>query len=297
MKFSFSKNPKTNTPAAFGPDEPEKEDLKTPFDYVKARMEMHAIAKVSPVPERSAISNSHQGPLGPAAIAASLQKAPPDSAHITPSTKVAGLVMMDPSKDPSVKGVSKHIARMKETSEVNEKFKNLLKVKVADREKAKAEEEFGQAPEEFITGAYLKQKQQSLELEKQLEANESQTKKKDVANLFKELLGSGSYARTNFQQPKDQESSKPTQPLPEVTSVAPPEIPAGLVKRVLDKIVPESSAEVAKAIEERAKLNVLKIVEQIAAIPDLEDREEIRMNAKERYLERKRLKQQHDNQP
>ena len=258
MKFSFSKNPKTNTPAAFGPDEPEKEDLKTPFDYVKARMEMHAIAKVSPVPERSAISNSHQGPLGPAAIAASLQKAPPDSAHITPSTKVAGLVMMDPSKDPSVKGVSKHIARMKETSEVNEKFKNLLKVKVADREKAKAEEEFGQAPEEFITGAYLKQKQQSLELEKQLEAN---------------------------------------QPLPEVTSVAPPEIPAGLVKRVLDKIVPESSAEVAKAIEERAKLNVLKIVEQIAAIPDLEDREEIRMNAKERYLERKRLKQQHDNQP
>jgi hypothetical protein len=182
---------------------------------------------------------------------------------------------------------------MVETSEVNDKFKNLLRMKISEKEKAKAEEEFGQRPEEFITSAYIKKREESLLLEKELEAKESLQKKRDMTNLFKEMLDSGSYARSNFIDPTEPTIVSPIDiKTAKSVSDAQPEVivPATLVKTVLEKVVPESSREVVTLIEEQAKMEAFKIVKQLEANVEDDDREEARVSAKERYLQRKKAK-------
>ena len=212
----------------------------------------------------------------------------------------SGLVILDTSKDPTMKGASKHISKMVETSQVNDKFKNLLKMKIAERDKDKAEIEFGTRPEEFITGAYLKQKEENVRLEQELELRESSEKKRNVSNLFRDMLSSGSYARSNYvgeEKPvatsvssailskvvKDDENTK---------SVPSKE----LVEKVLAKIVPESAEEVSRVIHQQAINEAKRIVDQLDKLVTNEEeggeeeRVDARQSAKERYLERKRRK-------
>jgi hypothetical protein len=218
----------------------------------------------------------------------------------TADLKQSGLVILHPEKDPGVRGESKHISRMVETSQVNDRFKNLLKMKTAEREKEKAEAEFGQRPDEFVTKAYLKQKEENLRLEKELEAREST--KKDLTNMFREMLGSGSYARTNVvDTTKESHSTSVSSEIlgriagtTEDKSLEPSK---ELVEKVLSKLVPESAEEVQRAIHQQAKQEALRIVQQIEHLVDQEDEEDkqlARQSAKERYLARKRQRQEND---
>ena len=289
MKFSISKKVKPVITPPLEEEEEETESKQGPFDYMKARIDsqvrqakLDAFLDVEEVIEEKVVVSSgpsgvpsSSGPLGSRA-----KPMPPKPILVSQP----GLVMMDPTKDPTIRREAKHIAKMKETSQVNETFKNLLKVKIADREKILATDEFGSAPEEIITGAYRKQKEASLQLEKELVNKEGG--KSNVSNLFREMLGSGSYSRTNYHQPQD--VLKPT------TTIMPGPEPIvkneanelEITKKILEKIGP--TPEVTRAINERAKLDVLKIVEQISHLED--NRAETRLSAKERYLARKKAK-------
>ena len=215
----------------------------------------------------------------------------------TANLKVAGLIKLDADKDPSVRVQSKHIGKMVETAKVNDTFRNLLKMKIADRDKDKAEAEFGARPEEFVTSAYLKQKQASVELEKQLEAKEAGGDgKKDVSNMFREMLGSGSYARTNvvaeIVRPKDPVTHTVVGKTSDA-ALASSEPSREMVERVLHKVAPDGGKEVAKAIEDKARQEALRIIGQIDQMAEDDDetsRLEARMSAKERFLMRKRQK-------
>jgi hypothetical protein len=72
------------------------------------------------------------------------------------------------------------------------------------------------------------------------------------------------------------------------------EVSSELVQKVLEKVVSGEAKEVAKAIEERTRIDVMKIVRQVDEIvgneAEEEDAEERRRSAKERFLERKRQK-------
>ncbi len=189
------------------------------------------------------------------------------------------------------RGQSKHINRMVETAQVNEKFKNLLKIKISEREKDKAETEFGERPEEIITKAYLKQKEESLRLERELEASES--KKRDMTSMFREMLESGSYARSNFQDTHSVKIEEKS--LLQKISETPSEVEPETVKRILEKVVTEESKQVVRAVEQHAKVEALKIIQQIESLEGDDeggDREQSRLSAKERYLQRKRQKMQ-----
>jgi hypothetical protein len=301
MNFKFSKIPsKPGKPPVGGlgsvfdaGDEVDKSDGK-PFDYVKARIEsqqrqaaLEAMEAKAEDHEDSCAENPTDPlpsatVLGPAGLAAKqLGRSSEERSMKTESLTRPGLVLT--TKDMSRRGESKHIQRMMETSEVNEKFKNLLRMKVSEKEKLRAEEEFGQRPEEFITSAYIKKREESLQLEKELEGKES--KSRDIKNLFKEMLESGAYARSNYTSPP--KPLVPTKP----ESLAPAAIPITVVKTVLEKVVPQSSREVASLIEEKAKMEAFKIVEQLEANGgDEVDREQARLSARERYMQRKKQK-------
>jgi hypothetical protein len=194
-------------------------------------------------------------------------------------TKQAGLVILG---DPNLqRGEAKHINRMRETAQVNETFKNLMRIKIADREKSKAEEEFGSRPEEVVTKAYLEKKEESLRLEQELLASE--TTKKDMTNLFRDMLDSGQYARTNLETTKQQ--VKPSL-LDKISKPPAAEAVDTSIKKVMEKIVPESAKEVSRAVEQQAKLEAVRIIEQLDQIE--EDRDQVRLSAKERYLARKK---------
>jgi hypothetical protein len=215
------------------------------------------------------------------------------SIHSTVDLQQAGLVVVG-SGPVGVRGEAKHIARMQETAQVNEKFKNLLKMKTAEREKDKIEAEFGTRPEEIVTKAYLKQKEESLRLERELAASE--TGKRDLTNMFREMLDSGSYARSKFVDPKAENRTEVSL-LEKIREpeLKPIEVTKETVKKVMDKVVPESTKETARAVQEQAKLEALKIVQQIELLEgaeEQEDKEQARLSAKERYLERKRRKLQ-----
>lgn len=318
MNFSFkstsAKKPGTKAVNPFAsqeeePEIPQPSQLK-PLHYLKIRTEMvKATQAVDEEPEVSLeertrneleAAKKRRELLGLSSSSSSQPVSEKFTGESTANLKQAGLVILDASKDPTIKAESKHIARMVETAEVNDKFKNLLKMKTAQREKDKAESEFGARPEEFITTAYLKQKEESLRLEKELEARESSAKKRDVASMFKEMLDSGSYARTHYsdstkQAGTDESVSKDILSKivkPAEATVAPT---TEQVQKVLSKVVPESAAEVTKIIHEKAKEEALKIIQQIDLLGVDEDenhatRDESRMSAKERYLQRKRRK-------
>ena len=291
------------------PEIPQPNQLK-PLHYLKIRTEMvkstlagDEEAEVS-LEERTrdelVAAKKRRELLGLSSSSSSQPVSEKFTGESTANLKQAGLVILDASKDFSVKAESKHIARMVETAEVNDKFKNLLKMKTAQREKDKAESEFGARPEEFITTAYLKQKQESLRLEKELEARESSEKKRDIANMFKEMLDSGSYARTHYADSTKQAGtgeSVSKDILSKIVKSAEATVAptAEQVQKVLSKVLPESSAEVTKIIHEKAKEEALKIIQQIDQLGVDEDedhasRGESRMSAKERYLQRKRRK-------
>ena len=207
----------------------------------------------------------------------------------TVDLKQAGLVMVNPPKDASVKSEAKHIQRMVETAQVNEKFKNLLKMKVAERDKDKAEAEFGERPQEFVTAAYRKQKEESLRLERELEASETQ--KRDMSNLFREMLGSGQYARTKFDTTVEKASTDKPLVVEANVPAERAEPSEALVKKVLEKVVSEDSKEITRAIHEKARLEAFRIVDQIEQLVENDEegsKEEARISAKERYLQRKR---------
>lgn len=203
----------------------------------------------------------------------------------------AGLVVVG-SGPVGVRGQAKHIARMQETAQVNEKFKNLMKMKTAEREKDKIESEFGSRPEEIVTKAYLKQKEESLRLERELAASE--TGKRDLKNMFREMLDSGSYARTKFVDPTaEHRTEKSLLEKIQEPQLRPVEVTHETVQKVMEKVVPESTKETARAVQEQAKLEALKIVQRIELLegPEHEeDKEQARLSAKERYLQRKRQK-------
>jgi len=284
-------------------DDEQVDDTSKPFDYVKARIESQQrqaaleaaegkwVVGDDMEKESPSIKASAPTSLGPAAIAAR-NSGKSETSSSTKSLTRAGLVLTNenPSAGGNRKGESKHIQRMVETSQVNEKFKNLLRIKISEKEKVKAEEEFGQRPEEFITSAYNKKREESLALEKELEAKESMNAKRDMKNLFKEMLDSGSYARSNYVEPRkvggNDAEAKVISP-DAYLSAASTELAPEMVKKVLEKIVPESTREVASLVEEQARMDVLKIVQQLD-IQESEDREEARMSAKERYLMRKK---------
>jgi hypothetical protein len=307
MSFSFSLKPglvarprKIRNP--FGDvveDGNETTTTQQPLDYVKARLESEqrraALAAAesryevnAEVEDEGEISSVDRIgiPLGPVGVG--VKSLTSSTERKSESISRPGLVKLNEEPRTGPKNV-KHIQRMVETSQVNEKFKNLLKMKMAEKDKVKAEEEFGSKPEEFITSAYQKQREESLALEKELEAKESSFKKRDMTNLFREMLDSGSYARSNFQENKIVEEPRKSVDKLKV------EVKSDSVQRVLDKVVSEESKEVVKAIEQRTKLDVLKIVQQVEEIVGNEDDEgEIqarRMSAKERFLERKRQRQ------
>ena len=330
MNFSFSKtkfigNRKQAEPVAatptnpFGADEESGDEETTsskPLDYVKAMIESEqrraALAAAearheaaasfrdddeggddnkSTLPDRTGVP---LGPLGEALKGNNNTTTSHTRGQDSVPSSRPGLVVMG---QVGSNRESKHIQRMVETSQVNEKFKNLLKIKIADKEKAKAEEEFGSRPEEIVTSAYVKQRQESLALEKELEAKESNMKKKDMTNMFREMLESGSYARTNYHEPSVRSETSVGQSdlnksRGKMESV---QVSEELVKKVLDKVVSEETKEVAKAIEARTRMDVMKIVQQVEEIVGNddqleEDAETRRMSAKERYLARKRQK-------
>ena len=278
MNFSFSTKKTSVSVNPFGEDEEvPKETTAAPTDYLKARMDaLRSVAGAARVagpvggPVAGPVTGPAVGPLGSVSNPTISTK---------PDVSNPGLVMMG---DPTI-GVSKHINRMKETAQVNEKFKTLLAVKTADREKRNLQVEFGSAPEEFITSAYRKQKEASLALEKELEQSESGG---DVAKFYKQMLQSGNYARSNFTQVEDVAQKAE---LPDL--IPPVSVAVADVEKVLSKIVPESATQVVKEIKSRAKTDALKIVEQIAnQFEESEDPEERRKLAKQKYLERKRAK-------
>jgi hypothetical protein len=242
--------------------------------------------------------SSGNRPLGPAAMAAQ-SRGKLDQYGGSSSIRSgsgAGLVIMDPSKNPSVRGPSKHIQKMVETSQTNEKFKNLLKVKIADREKEKAEKEFGSKPEEFVTSAYLKKRDESLKLGRDLESQERTSEKRDVTNMFRHMLGTGSFARSNYVPVSgtvnaDAKRSKPVEITKGLETTLSEEVPKELVEKVLSRVVPESANDVARAIERKAHQDTFRIIEQIEQVESV-DRDEAIKSAKERYLERKRQKLQ-----
>ena len=117
-----------------------------------------------------------------------------------------------------------------------------------------------------------------------------------MTNLFREMLDSGSYARTNFHDPniKLETVNKVEKTVDLDHQGKAIEVSPELVQKVLDKVVPEESKAVTKAIEERTRIDVMKIVQQVEDIVGNEggeeETEERRMNARERYLQRKRQK-------
>ena len=297
MNFSLKKAvPKKAAVRAFdeGSDKDESEPTSQisskPIDYLFLRAEMeknrHAVAEeaseeIDERKERDALLRRREETM-----AGGLSYDKRTTASV--DTSQAGLVII---REPTTeRGEAKHISRMVETAQVNEKFKNLLRMKIADREKDKAELEFGVRPEEIVTKAYLKQKEESLRLERELEASES--KKKDLSNMFREMLESGSYARSKFVDTAAQEHKVEESLLSRITAKQDqPEVSGEMVKKVLEKIVPESTKEVTRAVEEQARQEAFKIVEQLDKLEgaqDEEDREEARMSAKERYLQRKK---------
>ena len=320
MSFSFSLKPggpigsrqKISNP--FGDTEEESqtsESNQKPLDYVKARIEseQRRVALAAAVARHANFEGDEDEsgepesvdrsgvPLGPAAVAArggSSTSSFEKNATGVSAISRPGLVLLGDQKSDHQK-TSKHIQRMVETSQVNEKFKNLLKIKIAEKEKVKAEEEYGSKPEEFVTSAYLKQRQESLALERELEAKESNMKKRDMTNLFREMLDSGSYARSNFHEVKtDVGAIKVDRSVGLTESAQKAEITPEQVQKILDKVVPEESKEISKAIEKRTRIDVMKIVQQVEEIVGNEggeeEVEERRMSAKQRYLERKRQK-------
>lgn len=221
-------------------------------------------------------------PAGPMAISS------------TVNLKQAGLVVLS-EKSSKEKSESKHIARMVETAQVNEKFKNLLKMKTAQRELSQAESELGARPQEFLTASYLKQREENLRLERELEAGESQRKKRDVSNLFREMLGSGHYSRTQFVDP-----STATEPSRGGATDLLQRISQGddiheldplFAEKVLRRVVPEDAKEVSQALEQQAREEALRIVNQLDKLAqDTEqiERDETILSAKERYMLRKK---------
>jgi hypothetical protein len=294
MNFSFKKAaPKRAAVKAFDEDSDKEESLDNskPIDYVYLRGEMEknrnfgeeVNEEIDQHKEREALVRRREDTL---AGGLNYDKRTTSSSAV--DTSQAGLVII---REPATeRGEAKHISRMVETAQVNEKFKNLLRIKIAEREKDKAESEFGVRPEEIVTKAYLKQKEESLRLERELEASES--KKKDLSNMFREMLESGSYARSKFVDIAAQEHKVEESLLSRITAKEEQhEVSEAMVKKVLEKIVPESSKEVTRAVEEQARQEAFKIVEQLDKLEgaqDNEDREEARISAKERYLERKK---------
>ena len=289
MNFTFSKKSKPQQSvqpivAVFVNDESLQDKQSTqPFDYVKAAIESqqrHAAILASrpeTMEESIPIPLAPGQPLGPAAVAAMRVGSSSSTASTQQAdTSKSGLVILG---EPITGSSSKHISKMVETSEVNAKFKNLLKIKIADREKDKAQIEFGQRPEEFITSNYVRQKQESLQLEIELKARESGGNR-DVQNLFKDMLESGSYARSNYVTEK-KITKLENQPVINPSTQQ--------VKHVLSKIVPQDAHEVTRAMEERARLEAMKIIERIQ---ENDIRDESRISAKEKYLQRKRQRLQ-----
>ncbi len=245
--------------------------------------------------------NDDKKPLGPAAMAAR-SKGRVDTygtrnGASVANTNTAGLVIMNPNKDPSVKGPSKHIQKMVETSQVNDKFRNLLKVRIADKEKQKAEIEFGSKPEEFLTSAYMKKREESIKLGQELEAQESASSKRDVTNMFRQMLGSGQYTRSNYTPVADQKdlniAASSAREINRERPLDKADVSRDMVTKVLSKVVPESAENVAKAIERRVHMDTFRIMEQIDKVESVDRTEAIKI-AKERYLERKRQKLQNE---
>lgn len=218
----------------------------------------------------------------------------------TVNLKQAGLVIINTANRPGVTGDKpepKHIARMVETAQVNEKFKDLLKMKTAEREKVQAESEFGARPEEFVTSSYLKKREENLRLERELEARESESKKRDVSNMFKEMLGSGQYARTQYVDSTACVNKKGDARLLEKITVDQDEQQLRLAEKVLREVVPEDSKEVAKALERQAREEALRIVSQLDNLmettgngdmgDDVKEEAAI-VSAKQRYMQRKK---------
>ena len=195
MNFSFSLKPgvrpvgslrkKNDNPFGDIDDDNSQpaESSQKPLDYVKAKLESEqrraALAAAEARHEEYVEQEEEIGgdkivdrtdmPLGPAAVAArgSSSLSIERKAASVAAVSRPGLVKLAEPKSAEERN-PKHIQRMVETSQVNEKFKNLLKIKIAEKDKAKAEEEFGTKPEEFVTLAYLKQRQESLALEQDL---------------------------------------------------------------------------------------------------------------------------------
>ena len=308
MNFSFKGAPKKKQQVALNPFETAEEAVsesvsQKPIDYLQLKVLMEA-AQVKAAAgeadpedqsieieekthkEREAITKRREEILGSRRSVVETK-----SIGSTADMKQAGLVMVNPAKDPSVRGEAKHIQRMVETAHVNEKFKNLLRIKTAERDKDKAEAEFGERPQEFVTSAYLKQKEESLRLERELEASERQ--KKDMSIMFREMLGSGQYARSKFVDPAAEPAvASADKPVVVAQSTIDPVEPSKeLTKKVLEKLVSEESKEVTRAIQEKARQEGFRIVDQIEQLVEHdgdESREEARLSAKERYLQRKR---------
>lgn len=296
MNFSFKKTtPKRAEVKAFdevSDKEESQQDKSKPIDYVYLRGEVEknrhvhseeVNEEIDEHKEREALVRRSED-----ALSGGLYYDKRTASSSSVDTSQAGLVII---KEPVIeRGEAKHISRMVETAQVNEKFKNLLKMKIAQREKDKAESEFGVKPEEIITKAYLKQKEESIRLERELEASES--KKKDLSNMFREMLESGSYARSKFVDIAAQEHKMEESLLSRITAKEEQhEVSQEMVKKILEKIVPESSKEVTRAVEEQARQEAFKIVDQLDKLEgahDDEDRQEARISAKERYLKRKK---------
>ena len=300
MQFSLKSVKKQATPNslkanAFASLE-ETESVSTssysskPIDYLQIRTELEK-ARAIPVDssgpelteqaERTAALRRREEAMG------KVSEQPSSRISSTVNLKQSGLVIIN---EPSAqKAESKHIARMVETAQVNEKFKNLLKMKTAEREKVQAEAEFGARPQEFVTSSYLKQREESLRLERELENRESDLKKRDVSNMFREMLESGNYARSHF---VDTNAVKnPQENILDKVVVEVPDFDERLAEKILKTVVPEDAKEVARALEQQARDEALRIVsqlDQLADRTDVVDREETILSAKERYLQRKR---------
>jgi hypothetical protein len=313
MNFSLKskvKKPSVSADAAkdlFGPDEDSvtavpQASTDKPIDYLLLKTEMAksfsqhpaesnlVLVEEDEAKQRQALLRRRDEAMG------QFKQSNSSSSKSTIDMKQAGLVVIG-SGPVGERGEAKHIARMKETAEVNEKFKNLLKIKVAEREKDKAEAEFGERPEEIVTKAYLKQKEESLRLERELQAGESS--KRDVSKMFREMLDSGHYARTNYVEESTSKTSEKSLleriKLPEPERV---DVSAEQVKKVLEKIVPEATKETARAVQEQAKIEASKIIEQLqrldAGADEEGDREQARLSARERFLQRKKQRIEED---
>ena len=197
-----------------------------------------------------------------------------------------GLVILN--QPSAVRGPSKYITRMKETTAERSQFHELMQMKFYQKEKDKLREESGGVePVVFVTKAYKSALGNASVFAKSLEQKEGQ--KGSMSSLFRNILNSSDRATqmqsndTVQDELKDDHSAKDE-------SAEFPVIPS---EKVLNAIAPTDKPILGTTdqIGRQARLEALKVIAQLENLHhEEESRDDKIAAAKARYLARKKQK-------